>query len=70
MNSKFVYKQTIVAWLYKTNINYFVWFISKEEMENDWKREKWIRLENKNCDVEWVVKWDDKINKVAFECVK
>ena len=40
MNSKFVYKQTIVAWLYKTNINYFVWFISKEEMENDWKREK------------------------------
>ena len=39
-------------------------------MEKDWKREKWIRLENKNFDVEWVVKWDDKINKVAFECVK
>ena len=39
-------------------------------MEKDWKREKWIRLENKNFDVEWVVKWDDKINKVDFKVVK
>ena len=30
----------------------------------------WVVCKNKNCDVRWVVKWVNKINKVVFEDAK
>ena len=38
-------------------------FLSKKE-------KKWVICKNKNWDIRWVVKWDYKIDKVSFECVK
>ena len=42
-----------------------------EEKERIGEEEReWIGLKNKNWDIKWVVKWNIKIDKIVFECVK
>ena len=31
---------------------------------------KWIDVKDKRCDVEWIVKWCTKFNKVVFWCAE